>query len=71
MLGFSGGFTPKFSKKYANLHDVMLEAFKQYKEDCAQRTFPGEEHTFAISEEVMKELKDSEGVRRRIKEIRI
>ena len=71
MLGFSGGFTPKFSKKYANLHDVMLEAFKQYKEDCAQRTFPGEEHTFAISEEVMKELKDSEGVRRRVKEIRI
>lgn len=40
MLDYTGGFTPKFAKKYANIYDVMLAAFKQYKEECEQRTFP-------------------------------
>ena len=35
MLGYTGGFVPKFVKQYADLHSVMLEAFKQYKEECA------------------------------------
>lgn len=56
MLGYTNGFTPKFVKKYADLHSVMLEAFKQYKEDCEQRTFPSDGHTFAISDEVMEKL---------------
>ena len=58
MLGFTDGFTPKFVKKYADLHSVMLEAFRQYKEDCEQRTFPDDSKTYAFDEEVMKELKD-------------
>jgi hypothetical protein len=40
MLGYTDGFTPKFVKKYANLHDVMLEAFRLYKSDCEAQTFP-------------------------------
>lgn len=56
MLGYTDGFTPKFVKKYANLHDIMLDAFKQYKADCEQRTFPAKEHTFAISDEVLEKL---------------
>ncbi len=40
ILDFTGGFSPKFAKKYANVHDVMLNAFKQYKEECEQRVFP-------------------------------
>ena len=56
MLGFTNGFIPKFVKKYANLHDVMLEAFKQYKQECEERTFPEESRTYAISEEVLEEL---------------
>jgi len=56
MLGFSDGFTPKFVKKYADLHSVMLEAFKQYKEECEQRTFPEENRTYGIREEVLQEL---------------
>lgn len=57
MLGYADGFTPKFVKRYANLHDTMLEAFKQYKADVESRAFPAKEHTYAISEEVMKSLK--------------
>lgn len=46
MMGYSNGFKPKFVKQYANLHDTMLNAFKQYKEEVENRTFPDKEHTF-------------------------
>ena len=64
MLGFTGGFVPKFVKQYADLHSVMLEAFKQYKEDCASRAFPEVSQTYAISDEVMQALFEVEEVRR-------
>jgi 3-methyl-2-oxobutanoate hydroxymethyltransferase len=56
MLGYTNGFTPKFVKKYANLHDTMLEAFRQYKADCESQAFPAAEHTFAINEDVLDRL---------------
>ena len=56
MLGYTDGFTPKFVKKYADLHSVMLEAFKQYKHDVEERAFPSKEQTFAISDEVIEKL---------------
>lgn len=56
MLGYTDSFTPKFVKKYANLHEVMLEAFKQYKAECENRTFPTPSNTFKISEEVLEKL---------------
>ena len=56
MLGFTNGFTPKFAKKYADLHSVMLEAFRQYKQECEQRTFPDDSLSFGIDEDVLKEL---------------
>ena len=56
MLGYTDGFAPKFVKKYADLHGIMLDAFKQYKEDCAQRSFPAEAQTFNIDEEVLEKL---------------
>lgn len=56
MLGYTDGFTPKFVKKYANLHEVMLEAFKQYKAECENRSFPTPSNTFKISEGVLEKL---------------
>lgn len=56
MLGYSNGFCPKFVKKYANVHDVMLEAFKEYKQECENRTFPTEAHTFKMKDEVLEKL---------------
>ena len=64
MLGFTGGFVPKFVKQYADLHSVMLEAFKQYKEECASRAFPEASQTYAISDEVMQALFEVEEVRK-------
>ncbi len=57
MLGFTDGFTPMFVKKYADLHSVMLDAFRQYKVECEQRTFPAADKTYAIDEDVLKELR--------------
>lgn len=64
MLGFTGGFVPKFVKQYADLHSVMLEAFKQYKEECASHAFPEASQTYAISDEVMQALFEVEEVRK-------
>jgi len=57
MLGYTDGFTPKFVKKYADLHSIMLEAFSHYKQDCENRTYPGKANTFAISNEIISELR--------------
>lgn len=60
MLGYTNGFIPKFVKKYADLHSVMLEAFKQYKQECEDRSFPAAGQTYAISDEVMEKLFEPE-----------
>ena len=56
MLGYNTGFTPKFVKKYADLHQVMLEAFQAYKQEVEAQTFPAREHTFSIDQEVLEKL---------------
>lgn len=56
MLGYTNGFTPKFVKKYADLHEIMLNAFKAYKDECEQRFFPAGNHTFAIKDEILDKL---------------
>lgn len=56
MLGYNNGFCPKFVKRYANIHDVMLNAFKEYKEECEKRTFPTDANTFKISDDVLNKL---------------
>jgi 3-methyl-2-oxobutanoate hydroxymethyltransferase len=60
MLGYTDGFIPKFVKKYADLHSVMLEAFKQYKKECGDRSFPESSQSYGISDEVMQELFEPE-----------
>ena len=56
MVGYREGFIPKFVKKYADVHSVMLEAFRQYKQDCEQRSFPEVSQTYKIADEVMETL---------------
>lgn len=56
MLGMFSDFTPKFVKKFANVGEVMKEAFKQYIEEVSNGTFPEEKHGYKIDEEVLKSL---------------
>lgn len=56
MLSMFKDFTPKFVKSYANLGEVMLEAFKKYDEEVKAGVFPAEEHTYKIDDEVIEQL---------------
>lgn len=56
MLGYTACFKPKFVKRYADLHTVMLDAFRQYKEECEQRLFPAVGNTFTISDDILGRL---------------
>lgn len=46
MMGLTTGRLPRFVKKYADLHGVMLAAAREYASDVAAGTFPGPEHSF-------------------------
>ena len=46
LLGLYGEFHPKHAKKYAQLSDVILQAFKSYVEEVKSGKFPGPEHSF-------------------------
>lgn len=56
MLGMYSDFTPKFVKKYANLGEIMTNAFKEYIKDVNSGSFPSDKHTFAISDDVINKL---------------
>jgi 3-methyl-2-oxobutanoate hydroxymethyltransferase len=45
LLGLFDRFTPRFVKKYADLHGEMARAFSQYRADVEGRSFPEEAHT--------------------------
>ena len=56
LLGVSNGFTPKFVKKYRNLHQEIVGAVYEYISDVRDRSFPAPEHTFKIDDEVLEKL---------------
>ena len=56
LLGFSNGFTPKFAKKYRDLHQEIVGAVSEYISDVRDRSFPAPEHTFKIDDEVLEKL---------------
>lgn len=45
LLGLFDRFTPKFVRKYADLHTEMQSAFTAYIADVQGRAFPAQEHT--------------------------
>ena len=46
MTGLRTGRAPRFVKRYADLHGIMLEAAKEYAADVAGGSFPAAEHSF-------------------------
>lgn len=57
MLGMYPDFTPKFAKKFADLGNEMVNAFKAYSDEVKAGTFPSEEHGFKIDDEVIEKVK--------------
>ncbi len=56
LLGLFDRFTPKFVKKYADLHAEMQRAFAGYIADVQNRQFPAEEHSVEMDEAQWQEL---------------
>ncbi len=56
MLGMYSDFTPKFVKKYADLGSIMKDAFKAYIEDLDNGSFPQQEHSYTIDDEIIEKL---------------
>lgn len=47
MLGLNTGKAPRFVKRYADLHQIMLDATKEYVDDVKNGAFPAAEQSFA------------------------
>ena len=56
LLGMFSDFTPKFVKRYANIGEIMKEAFTQYFEEIRSGAFPGEEHEYKIDDDIIDKL---------------
>lgn len=56
MLAMFGGFKPKFVKQYAQMGELMKQAFASYMEEVKAGTFPAPEHTFQIEDEIIEKL---------------
>ncbi|MCD8231481.1 MAG: 3-methyl-2-oxobutanoate hydroxymethyltransferase [Clostridiales bacterium] len=56
MLGMFDDYVPKFVKHFANVGEVMTQAFEDYKKEVKEGTFPAAEHTYKIADEVMEKL---------------
>ena len=56
MLAMFSDFKPKFVKQFADIGSAMKEAFAAYIQEVKAGTFPAEEHTFKISDEIINKL---------------
>lgn len=52
MLGMFQAFTPKFVKKYANIAEVVINAFKEYADDVRNGRFPEDQHVYHIKDSI-------------------
>lgn len=55
-LAIFSDFTPKFVKKFADVGALMREGISAYIEETKAGTFPAQEHTFKIEDEVIEKL---------------
>ncbi|SFE67828.1 3-methyl-2-oxobutanoate hydroxymethyltransferase [Peptostreptococcus sp. D1] len=56
MLGLYSDFTPKFVKRFANAGDEMRKGIKLYIDAVKDCSFPEEQHSFKIDDEIIKKL---------------
>jgi 3-methyl-2-oxobutanoate hydroxymethyltransferase len=51
LLGIHTGHTPKFVKRYGEIHDQMVAGVRAYTDDVRSGKFPGPEHQYAVEPE--------------------
>jgi 3-methyl-2-oxobutanoate hydroxymethyltransferase len=58
VLGMYDKFTPKFAKRYQEFNKLMQQAFTQYAEEVRSGAFPTEDHSYAMSDEVLEAIEE-------------
>lgn len=56
LLGLFDRFTPRFAKRYTDLHSAMDQAFRSFIDDIERDQFPAAEHSIEMDEAVWQEL---------------
>ncbi|MBP3459691.1 MAG: 3-methyl-2-oxobutanoate hydroxymethyltransferase [Lachnospiraceae bacterium] len=56
MLGMFSDYTPKFVKRFAEAGQIMKGAFADYIKEVQEGSYPAQEHTFKIDDEVLEKL---------------
>ena len=56
LLGMFSDFTPKFVKRYAEVGDIMKNAFRLYIEEIQNGVFPGEENEYKIDDTIIEKI---------------
>ncbi|MCC8192214.1 MAG: 3-methyl-2-oxobutanoate hydroxymethyltransferase [Ruminococcus sp.] len=56
MLGMFSDFTPKFAKRFANVGEIMTNAFKEYTKEVGEGVFPAKENSYDVSAEAIEKL---------------
>lgn len=62
LLGLFDRFTPRFVKKYADLHLEMTRAFEAYIHDVEAGEFPTQRHSFTMADDVWEILLQDLGI---------
>ena len=57
LLGIHEGHTPRFVRRYAEVHKAMVQGVRAYADDVRSKAFPDEEHSYSISPEELAEFK--------------
>ena len=53
VLGLYDNFTPSFAKQYVDVGRIMTDTFTQYANEVKKGIFPGDEHAYGMSDDVL------------------
>lgn len=56
IMAMYGDITPKFSKQYAQVGEIMRSALKDFSDEVKSGAFPTDKHSFKIDSEVMNDI---------------
>lgn len=56
MLGMFSDYVPKFVKQFANVGDIMKQAFKDYINEVSDQSFPDASRSYTIDDDVLERL---------------
>jgi len=59
LIGAFDTFKPKFAKRYGNVVEVAVNAFKDYAEEVRSGAFPDDDHSYKMKPEEVEKLKQA------------